>query len=125
MQSEKQFKKIIQNLTDAIYVCDASGYLKLFNQAAAELWGRQPEIDKDLYCGAFKIIGKDGFEMPPENHPLAVAMRENKTMDNVELIIKRPDGSYRSLLHSCTHVFNMNGEFAGAINMLTDVTKSK
>jgi PAS domain S-box-containing protein len=125
MQSEKQFKKIIQNLNDAIYVCDAYGYLKVYNRAAAALWGREPEIDKDLYCGAYKIISKDGVEMPPENHPLAEAIKGNKTMDNVEMIIKRPDGSYRSLLHSCTHVFNHKGEFAGAINMLTDVTDCK
>jgi PAS domain S-box-containing protein len=125
-QSEKQFERIIQNLDAAVYVCDATGYLKLYNKAAATLWGRVPEIGKDLYCGAYQLVNKDGDELPVQEHPLALAIKtESKTINNVEIIIKRPDGSYRRLLQSSNPVFNANGEFAGAVNMLTELTENK
>jgi PAS domain S-box-containing protein len=122
MGSEKQYGKIIQNLLDAIYTCDEFGYLKLFNKAAAELWGREPEPGKDLYCGSYKIIGKDGTNLPLENYPMAITLKESKPIDNAEITIQRPDGSFRHILQSSTPIYNVYGKLTGVVNILIDVT---
>jgi PAS domain-containing protein len=122
MKLSAKYDTIIQKLHTATYVCDTEGRLKLFNKAAAELWGRQPQIGIDFYCGSWKIIDSSGNEMPIEKHPSAIAIRENKTSDSVEMIIKRPDGSYRNVLHSSMPVYDIKGMFTGVVNMIIDVT---
>ncbi|HLT41538.1 MAG TPA: PAS domain-containing protein, partial [Sphingobacteriaceae bacterium] len=44
---------IFSHLPIAFYTCDADGYITFFNDAAVELWGRTPEIGKDLWCGSW------------------------------------------------------------------------
>jgi PAS domain S-box-containing protein len=122
MESEKQYEKIIQNLLDPIYTCDESGYIKLFNKAAVELWGREPEPGKDLYCGSHKILNKDGTDLPLENYPMAITLKESKPVDNAEITIQRPDGSFRHILQSSTPIYNLHGQLTGAVNILIDVT---
>jgi len=122
METENRYEKIIQTLSDAIYTCDEMGYVKLYNKAAVELWGRQPEPGKDLYCGSYKVLDKDGEELPPENYPLAIALKKNKLITNAEVTIQRPDGSFREILHSSTPVYDLQGQLTGAVSILIDVT---
>src|SRR5690242_11876505 len=49
------YQQLIQALPAALYTCDANGYILTYNDAVAELWGREPEIGKDLWCGSWKI----------------------------------------------------------------------
>ena len=122
METENRYEKIIQNLNNAIYTCDEMGYLKLYNKAAAELWGREPKPGKDLYCGSYKMFDKDGTELPFENYPMAVMLKNNKPITNAEVTIQRPDGSFRKVLHSSTPIYDLKGELTGAVNILIDVT---
>lgn len=78
---DKDFRQqqIIQNLAAALYTCDALGYVKFYNKAAVELWGREPEIGKDLWCGSWKIYRLDGTLMPfDELKELAIRQSEEK-----------------------------------------------
>ncbi len=50
------YGEIIQKLYAAVYSTDANGLITYYNKAAAELWGREPEIGKDLWCGSEKIL---------------------------------------------------------------------
>ena len=58
-----EYAGIIQNLDAAIYTTDALGYIELYNKAAIELWGREPVIGKDLWCGSWKIHNTDGSRL--------------------------------------------------------------
>jgi PAS domain-containing protein len=49
------FKELVHDSPVAIYSCDKQGYITFFNQAAATLWGRQPDCGKDRWCGSWKI----------------------------------------------------------------------
>ncbi|MEP6958115.1 MAG: PAS domain S-box protein [Nitrospirota bacterium] len=49
--SEARYRELIQALPAAVYTCDERGYITLYNQAAVALWGREPELGKDLWCG--------------------------------------------------------------------------
>ena len=53
-------KHIFYDSPSAIYSCNMEGYITNYNAAAVELWGREPEIGKDLWCGSWKIYTTDG-----------------------------------------------------------------
>ena len=74
-ESERGYRMLIEALGVAVYTTDAQGYITLFNEAAVELWGRKPEIGKDLWCGSWKIFHPDGRPMALEECPMGVALR--------------------------------------------------
>ena len=121
-EAERQYERIIQRLTDAIYVCDVFGRVKLFNNAAVQLWGRKPEIGKDMFCGSWKVLSKNGTCLSLEEHPVSITLAQKKSLDDIEIIIQRPDGNFRNILNSTTPIFNVNGELTGAVNLITDIT---
>jgi PAS domain-containing protein len=123
MEIDSQYTRTIEKLSDAIYICDTSGYIKFYNKAAVNLWGRVPEVDKDLFCGSWKITNKDGTRLPRENSPMAITLKEKRSVQGAEIIIQRPDGSSRLVIPYSSLLYNVRGEFAGAVNMLIDITE--
>ena len=43
---ERQSYELLQALPAAIYVTDAAGRITFYNEAAAELWGQHPELER-------------------------------------------------------------------------------
>lgn len=123
--SERQYRDLIQNLPEAVYTCDASGYIKLYNKAAVDLWGREPIPGKDLWCGSWKIFNTDGTDLPLDSGPMAITLKEGIPVLGKEIMVQRPDESYRHVLPYPSPLFNAEGKLTGAINMLIDVTDKK
>jgi PAS domain S-box-containing protein len=97
----------------------------MFNHALAELWGRTPQIGKDLWWGGYRILNIDGTDLPLEESPMAVCLREQRKVLGKEIIIVRPDGTRRYVAPQPQPFFDDEGNFAGAINMLIDITDIK
>lgn len=123
--SELRYKQLIQTLQAPLYTTDAEGRITLFNKAAADLWGREPEIGKDLWCGSFKILNTDGSNMPLDQCPMAVCLKEQRPVYGEEILVIRPDGSIRYVAPHPQPVFDESGKMTGAVNMLIDITESK
>ena len=79
-ESESNYRQLIDSLDAAIYTTDMDGKITLYNKAAVALWGREPEIGKDLWCGSFKIYRTDGSEMPLDQCPMAICLKENRAV---------------------------------------------
>lgn len=124
-ESLDYYYKMLKDLPAAVYSCDAEGYVKFYNKAAVDLWGREPEIGKDLWCGSWKIYSVNGDPMPLNECPMAVALKEKRAVLNEEIIIERPDGQKRNILPHPQPVYNSYGTMAGAMNMLVDITENK
>ena len=62
--SEQLFGHLINILPVAVYTCDNSGFITYYNEHAAKLWGRRPELGRDLWCGSWKIYSSDGTPLP-------------------------------------------------------------
>ncbi|HUH17953.1 PAS domain S-box protein [Albibacterium sp.] len=116
---------LFSHLPIAFYTCDAEGYITFFNQAAVELWGRTPEIGVDMWCGSMKKYYPDGTSMPLEICPMAMCLHLGETYKDVEIIIERPDHSFRNVLVYPQPVFDVNNNIIGANNTLVDITKQK
>jgi len=124
-EAENRYMQIMANLPIAIYTCDEYGYITEYNHAAAELWGRSPEIGKELWCGSWKIYRTDGSPMDLDSCPMAITLKEGRPFYGAEIIIERPDGSRRWIQPHPTPLFNQAGGICGAVNMLQDITERK
>lgn len=124
-ESEPFYRDLLQGLYAPVYVCDTLGYVRLYNPAAAKLWGNEPQIGKDKWCGSYKIFRADGSIMPLGECPMAVVIKGQTVVDNKEVIIERPDGVRISVLPHPRVIKNSKGTIIGAINMLEDMTVLK
>lgn len=117
--------QIIQGLPGAFYTCDLQGKITYYNDTVAKLWGRKPEIGKDLWCGSWKIFTSDGQFLPLEECPMARCLKEGKIINGEEIIIERPDGVRRNILPHPRPLFDTYGKLIGAFNILVDITGTK
>jgi PAS domain S-box-containing protein len=124
-ESERRYSKLIEGLPAAIYTCDSRGRVMLYNKAAASLWGREPEIGKDLWCGSWRIYRTDGSTLPLNECPMAIALLEKRAVFGEEIIIERPDGERRHVLPHPQPIFDAEGNLIEAVNMLVDITDRK
>lgn len=120
-KDEEKYRELIYGLPSALYTCDANGYVQMYNEAAVKLWGRRPEIGKDLWGGSWKIFRPDGSVMPLDQCPMAIALNEGRVVHD-EIVVKRPDGSTRNVIPYPQATYDENGRLSGAINSLIDIT---
>ncbi len=71
------YRQFLEALGVAVYTTDASGRITFFNEAAAEFWGRRPEIGEE-WCGSLKLFWPDGRPMPHDECPMAIALKEGR-----------------------------------------------
>ncbi|HYE53947.1 MAG TPA: PAS domain S-box protein [Chitinophagaceae bacterium] len=124
-ESEAKYRNLIHTLETPLYTTDADGRITLFNKAAADLWGRNPEIGKDLWCGSYRIFNPDGSDLPLEQCPMAVCLKERRPVRGEEILVVRPDGTIRNVAPHPQPLFDKDGNMIGAINMLIDITDIK
>jgi len=117
--------QLLQALPAAVYTCDADGYIQLYNKAAVELWGREPIVGEDLWCGSWKIYKPDGSPLPLDECPMAIALKEKRKVEGVEIIIEKPNGERRIIMPYPEPIFDDSDRIVGAVNMLLDITDKK
>jgi PAS domain S-box-containing protein len=125
LESEKQYRSVIEALPAAVYTTDAAGKVTMFNQAAVELSGRVPEVGSDSWCVTWKLYHPDGTPMPHADSPMAMALKQGEAIRGYEAIGERPDGSRVSFVPYPTPLRDSSGKLIGAINMLVDITDRK
>jgi PAS domain S-box-containing protein len=125
LERERRYRELVQALPAAVYTTDAEGRIELFNEAAAELWGRRPDRERDRWCGSYRIYQPDGTPLPLESCPMADALRGRPPVQNAELVIERPDGSRRDVLVNPRPIVDADGRIVGAVNMILDITDRK
>jgi two-component system, chemotaxis family, CheB/CheR fusion protein len=117
------FRKLVKDIPAAVYSCDTNGYINFYNHAAEKIWGQKPVIGKDLWCGSWKIFESDGTPVPLDKCPMAVAIKERRSVKSTELIIERKDNSRSYILVHPQAEFDNNGIFTGAVNFAFDITE--
>ena len=121
---EKQFRDLLQALPAAIYTTDATGRITFFNRACIEFAGRTPKIG-DMWCVTWKLFWPDGAPLAHEDCPMAIALKENRPVRDVEAVAERPDGSRICFMPYPTPLRDEAGKLIGAVNMLVDITTRK
>ena len=127
-ESEKRYHRLVGLLPVAVYTCESpSGIITFYNERAAELWGRAPEIgdDDERFCGSLRLYRSDGSLLRHDETPMATAVREGRQCRNQEVFIERPDGTRISVLVNIDPIRDETGRLVGAINVFYDTTALK
>lgn len=113
---------VLKVLPEAVYTTDENGLITFFNQAAVALWGITPQLGKTCFCGSWKLYWPDGSPLPHGECPLAMALKEKRSIRGFETIAARPDGTRVRFLSFPSPLFDLNGILIGAVNILIDVS---
>jgi PAS domain S-box-containing protein len=124
-ENERRFRELIQTLPAAIYTCDVRGRITLYNQSAVAMWGREPVLGKDHWCGSWRIYDSDEEPVALEDSPMAQTLRTGVPIRGREIVIERPDGSRVHVLAHPDPIRDADGRVIGAVNMLVDITYRK
>jgi PAS domain S-box-containing protein len=124
-ESERRYRELIEAIGIAVCMTDADGRITLFNEAAADLWGRRPELGVDRWCGSWRMYDTNGVPMQHDECPMAITIKENRPVRGVEILAERPDGTRRILLPHPTPLRDSSGNIRGAVNVLVDITDRK
>ncbi len=124
-ESEKRYWELMQNLPVATYSCDLDGRILFYNKAATALWGTAPKIGEKLWCGSWKMYDLKGDFLSENLCPMALSLKESRTMSGEELVMERPNGSKRHVLTYPVPFKGSSGQVTGGVNMLVDITDTK
>ena len=122
-ESEERYRRLIDLMPVAVYTCDVNGHVRLFNEAAVRLWGRKPVLGETLWSGSASLRAADGSELPLDLSPMAIAIREERALKDIEIVVVRPGGEQRAVLSNPTPLYDTQGRINGAINVLVDITE--
>ncbi len=127
-RSEEQYRRLVSLMPSAVYTIEApSARVTFYNERAAQLWGRRPELGEDAerFCGSYRLWWPDGRPLKHEDTPMALAIREGRSFRNIDVVMERPDGSRISALVNIDPIRDAHGNIEGAINVFLDVSALK
>ena len=122
--NDLRYREFLEALGVAVYTTDADGRITFFNQAAADFWGRSPELGEE-WCGSWRLYWSDGRPMRHDECPMAIALRENRAPRGYEAIAERPDGTRVAFVPYPSPLRGPDGILIGAVNVLVDITQRK
>lgn len=122
LAGEQALRQALDDLPAAIYVTDADGVITYFNPACIDFTGRRPEVGADRWCVTWRLYTNSGEFLPHDECPMAVAISTQRPIRGVTAVAERPDGTRVNFRPYPTPIFDKDGKFAGAVNLLEDVT---
>ena len=124
-RSEQSFRDLLGALPVAIYTTDAAGYITYCNQGAIDLWGLQPQLGKDHWCGLSRFYHADGTPMELKDCPTEMALKGGRVVRGKEAILERPDGTRIPIIPNPTPLRDRSGAIVGVVNMTVDIGERK
>src|SRR4029077_7799945 len=129
LQNQTLLATVIAELPLALLACDVTGRVTHYNRAAVELFGIPTEDATPLPRSASPVTSDvyqlDGTTpVPPEDRPLARALRGEEVSD-VEFIIVTPQDAVRTALSSARPLVGPAGQALGAVAVVQDITERR
>ncbi|MGE0158763.1 MAG: PAS domain S-box protein [Gemmatimonadales bacterium] len=122
-RAEERYGRLASLLPVGVFACDESGVITYFNDHAEKLWGRAPRVGVDELSGTLGMYRVDSdTPLAFEDGPVAIALREQRSVRNVQLVVERPTKERVTVLMNVDYQPAANGEGASAIGIFQDVT---
>jgi PAS domain S-box-containing protein len=116
---EQDYLSILENMQDVFYRTDGKGDLILVSPSGAALLG---------YVGTGEMIGRpatDYYANPAQRVAFLAALRNNRSVFNMEITLKRRDGTPVTVSTN-SHVYkDASGNDAGVEGIFRDITRLK
>lgn len=110
-------RDLADKLASAVFLVDDQGTVVYFNERAAEILGRtyaeSGSMRLEEWSKAFSPEDFGGRELPPEDLPLVVALRDHQPAHRA-FRIRSMDGTPRDIAVTALPFFARKGEFVGA-----------
>ncbi len=123
--SEAKYRRLIETLPAAVFQCDLDGRITTFNDAAVEIWGCEPVSTTGQWCGSVSLFRKDGAELPRDEYPAAICLLKHRSIPITEIVVKRPDGTRRTVLQHSDPIFDEDDVIVGVVSVMNDITDQK
>ncbi len=126
-QSEERLRRTVETMAEGVVVVDGNGMIVQTNPAAEQILGLPLRaVEQRHYTSPdFEMLRPDGTPMPPEEMAGPRAFREGRTVRNVVMGAKRPDGSLRWIDVSAAPLMTEEGTAEGVVGTFADVTEHK
>ena len=125
---ELQFLRVVlDNISDIVSACDASGKLILFNQAGRAVYGApDATLDSGEWTRQYRIVDPaTGGPFPTERLPLVRALARPDELHMVKYVAVTATGERVSLVGHSRAIRGPGGDVIGAVNVARDVTASE
>ncbi len=116
---------ILNAIPAALYLASANGRVMRANQRAQDLLGQSRLPVRPEQASAFRIFNSDGAALPFELSPMARALSEGESCQDLEFLIQGSDGVRRSMLVGVEPLRDRHGLLEGSINCFQDITARK
>jgi PAS domain S-box-containing protein len=118
-ESEEKYRIIVETTNEGVWMLDASSKTSYVNSRMAQMFGYSPE----------EMIGKDLFDfMDPDVRIDAqkyLQRRKQGLKEDHDFKFTRKDGTSLWAIVSTNPVFDVKGQYAGALGMVTDISGRK
>ncbi|HPC83161.1 MAG TPA: PAS domain S-box protein [Thermoanaerobaculaceae bacterium] len=118
-KTDERYRRLIETAEEGVWEVDSAMRTTFANRRLAEMLGTSPEAMLGLVV--------DSFVHPDEraDHAAKILQRRQGQAGRYERRLVRADGSDLWALVAATPILGPNGEFQGALAMLTDITDRK
>jgi PAS domain S-box-containing protein len=118
-QSEQKYRRIVETASEGIWIVDAQTRTTYVNPQMAEILGYTPE----------EMLGRSLFEFIDDTNRSQAQRRLERGQQGIggqfEFCLSRKDGNPVWILSNTSPMLNENGEFIGALAMVTDISDRK
>lgn len=124
LSTEKEFlNALLENISDGIVACDASGNLTIFNRAARDLHSIPiAKIPYEQWSNYYGLYKQDGvIPMTADEIPLIRALK-GEEVKNLKAVIAGVGCSPKTVIVNCQSIQGKNGEKLGAVAVMHDIT---
>lgn len=111
-------QQLLSALPIATYLTDARGVIVYFNDASVAFAGRTPRVGADAWCVTWRLFKLDGSFLPHDQCPMAIALKEDRSIRGAMAIAERPDGSRVTFTPYPTPLHDARGALIGGVNAL-------
>lgn len=120
---ERLLRLVVEQSGDAIVMADEQGVLRLFNVEAERLHGvSRQEVVASKWSSTFGLCDLEGRPLSLEETPLYRALH-GEVVTGAHWLVRRPDGSVRTLAGTASPLRRPDGSPAGAVLTARDETE--
>lgn len=114
---------ILGQVAEGIIIADPDGRITFVNEVAHRIHGvNELDVPVESYPDVYHLFTMDGAPYPPDETPLARAVRKGETVVDAEWRIRQPDETEVVAQGSATPVVGEDGDRLGAVVTFRDVT---
>ena len=118
-ESEDRYRIVVETASEGIWTIDEKNLTTLANRALAEMLGYEPQ----------EMLGRSMFEfMDPadvEEAQRSLRLRREGVIEQLEVRLRAKDGREVRTLMATSSLYDTEGEYTGALAMITDITAQK